>query len=71
MTEWLKPLDVILRTYKTDTLLLVKDDKRAHSGQLLIISMVLGALYGLCMGVYGVFTHRPPCYAQMFSFSLA
>lgn len=66
MTDWLKPLDVILRTYKTDTLLLVKDDKRAHSGQLLVISMVLGALYGLCMGAYGVFTHRPPCYAQMF-----
>lgn len=66
MTQLLKHLDVILRTYKTDTQVLVRDDTRIRPGRLLAISIILGAIYGLCMGAYAVFTRTPPCYAQMF-----
>lgn len=67
MIQWLKELDEVLRGRKGDRALLAAGTGHIHIRPLVSISIVLGVVYGLFMGLYAVLTRTPPCYMQMFA----
>jgi len=67
MIQWLKELDEVLRGHKGDTELLAGGTAHIHIQPLVFVSIVLGIIYGLFMGLYAVLTRTPPCFAQMFA----
>ena len=67
MIQWLKELDEVLRGHKGDPQLLAGGTGHIHIKPLVAVSIVLGIVYGLCMGLYAVLTRTPPCFAQMFA----
>lgn len=67
MIQWLKELDEVLRGRKADPHLLATGTSHIHIRPLALVSIVLGVVYGLFMGLYAVLTRTPPCYAQMFA----
>ncbi len=67
MIQWLKELDEVLRGHKGDTELLAGGTGHIHIQPLVFVSVLLGIVYGLFMGLYAVLTRTPPCYAQVFA----
>ncbi len=67
MIQWLKELDEVLRGHKGDPQLLAGGTAHIRIKPLVAVSIVLGIIYGLCMGLYAVLTRTPPCFAQMFA----
>lgn len=67
MIQWLKELDEVLRGYKGDARLLAGGTAHIQIQPLVAVSVVLGIVYGLFMGLYAVLTRTPPCFAQMFA----
>lgn len=67
MIRWLKELDEVLRGHKGDARLLAGGMAHIQIKPLVIVSIVLGVIYGAFMGLYAVLTRTPPCFAQMFA----
>ncbi len=67
MKQWFKELDEVLRGHKGDAELLAGGTSHIRIKPLVSVSIVLGIIYGLFMGLYAVLTRTPPCYAQMFA----
>ena len=67
MIQWFKELDAVLRGHKADAELLAGGTAHIRIGPLVSVSILLGAVYGVCMGLYAVLTRTPPCFAQMFA----
>lgn len=67
MMQWLKELDEVLRGHKADPQLLAGGTSHIRIKPLVTVSVVLGIIYGLFMGLYAVLTRTPPCFAQVFA----
>jgi len=67
MIQWLKELDEVLRGRKADPHLLATGTAHIRIQPLVFVSILLGVIYGLFMGLYAVLTRTPPCLAQMFA----
>lgn len=65
MIEWLKELDGVLRGQKADPHLLVTGTTHIQIKPLVTVSILLGVIYGLFMGLYAVLTRTPPSVPQM------
>ncbi|MCW3054772.1 MAG: hypothetical protein JWN14_3942 [Chthonomonadales bacterium] len=67
MLTWLQHLDRVIRGEAIRPSALRSGDIEQPVGGLAVIGIVLGALYGLCMGVFGLFQHSHTAVLQMFS----
>jgi len=67
MIQWLKELDEVLRGHKADPAMLAEGTGHIRIKPLVCASVLLGIIYGLCMGLYAVLTRTPPCFTQMFA----
>lgn len=67
MSQWFKELDEVLRGHKAETQLLAGGTAHIRIKPLVSVSILLGIVYGLFMGLYAVLTRTPPCFAQMFA----
>ena len=65
MVNWLRELDEALRGHKADPRMLSEGTAHIHIPPLVAISIVLGMIYGVSMGLYAVATRTPPCVAQL------
>lgn len=65
MATWLRELDEVLRGHKADPRLLAEGTAHIHIPPLIAVSVVLGMIYGVCMGLYAVATRTPPCIEQL------
>jgi len=65
MKGWLGELDDLLRGRKTEPRLLAGGTEHLHAGAYLTTTVVLGATYGVFMGVYALLNRTPPCYEQV------
>ncbi len=65
MINWLKELDEALRGRKADPRLLAEGTTHIHIQPLVAVSVALGMIYGVCMGLYAVATRTPPSFAQL------
>jgi len=65
MVKWLKELDETLRGQKADPRMLAEGTAHIQIAPLVAASVVLGMIYGVCMGLYAVATRTPPCFAQL------
>jgi hypothetical protein len=65
MINWLRELDEALRGNKADPRLLTEGTSDIHIPPLVAVSVVLGMIYGVFMGLYAVATRTPPCFAQL------
>jgi len=70
MFTWLRELDEVLRGRKTDPELLVKGTAHIRIEPLAAGAILLGMIYGICMGLYAVATRTPPSVAQLIASSL-
>jgi len=67
MIQWLKELDEVLRGRKADPRMLATGTAHIRIEPLVFVSIMLGVIYGLFMGLYSVLTRTPACYAQLFA----
>jgi len=67
MLIWLKHLDRVIRGEAIRPSALRSGDIEQPVGGLAVIGILLGALYGLCMGVFGLFQHSNTALLQMVS----
>ena len=67
MLIWLKYLDRVIRGEAIRPSALRSGDIEQPVGGLAVIGILLGALYGLCMGVFGIFQHTNTALLQMIS----
>jgi len=67
MLIWLKHLDRVIRGEAIRPSALRSGDLEQPVGGLAVIGILLGALYGLCMGVFGLFQHSHTALLQMIS----
>ena len=67
MIQWLKELDEVLRGHKGDARLLAGGMVHIQIKPLVVVSIVLGVVCGVFMGLYAVLTRTPPCFARMFA----
>ncbi len=65
MPVWLTEMDEVLRGQKADPHLLSEGTAHIRTGPLVLGAVLLGLIYGLCMGLYAVVTRTPPSLAQM------
>jgi hypothetical protein len=65
MNVWLRELDEALRGRKADPRLLAEGTGHIHITPLVGVSVALGIIYGVCMGLYAVATRTPPSFAQL------
>ncbi len=65
MIDWLRELDETLRGHKADPRLLTEGTSHVHIGPLIAVSVVMGIVYGVFMGLYAVATRTPPSFAQL------
>jgi hypothetical protein len=64
-TSWLQELDDVLRGHKADPHLLASGTTHISIGPLAVISVLLGMIYGVCMGLFAMVTRTPPSVMQM------
>jgi hypothetical protein len=67
MIQWFKELDEVLRGHKADPRMLAAGTAHIRIEPLVFVSIMLGVVYGLFMGLYSVLTRTPPCFAQLFA----
>ncbi|MCW3099199.1 MAG: hypothetical protein JWL77_4817 [Chthonomonadaceae bacterium] len=67
MLTWLQHLDRVIRGEAIRPSALRSGDIEQPVGGLAVIGILLGALYGLCMGVFGLFQHSHTALLQMIS----
>jgi hypothetical protein len=65
MIQWLKELDDVLRGHKADPRLLAEGTGHIQITPLLGMSIVLGVIYGIFMGLYSVLGRTAPSYEQL------
>lgn len=65
MFTWLRELDEVLRGRKADPELLIHGTGHIRIEPLVVGSISLGLLYGICMGLYAVATRTPPSFTQL------
>ena len=65
VTSWLRELDDVLRGHKADPHLLASGTAHISIGPLAVMSVLLGMIYGVCMGLYAMVTRMPPSGMQM------
>lgn len=65
MRKWFKELDDVLRGKKADPKLLIKGTEHIQLAPLVSVSLLLGVVYGIFMGLYAVLTRTPPCFQQL------
>ena len=65
MKGWLKELDELLRGNKTRTELLAQGTAQLRIAPYVTLSILLGAFYGACMGLYSVLSRTPPVPEQL------
>lgn len=70
MREWLKELDELLRGSKTHATLLAEGTAHIRLSPLVLVSIVLAVVYGVCMGCFAVFNRADPQYLQLLSSGL-
>ncbi|HUV40070.1 MAG TPA: hypothetical protein VMY39_10670 [Planctomycetota bacterium] len=56
MRAWLRELDALLRGAKTHPELLAEGTTHLRPGPLIAASLILGVLYGVCMGLFAAMT---------------
>lgn len=65
MMRALRSLDELLRGNKTSPEALREGTGHLHVASHAGVSVPLGVVYGLCMGLYAVLAREEPCYAQL------
>jgi hypothetical protein len=65
MNIWLRELDEALRGRKADPRLLAEGTAHIRIAPLVVVSVALGMIYGVCMGLYVIATRTPPSFAQL------
>lgn len=65
MIDWLRELDETLRGHKSDPRLLAEGMGHIRIAPLAGVSVGLGMIYGVFMGLYAVATRTPPSFAQL------
>ena len=65
MANWLRELDDLLRGRKADPRQLAEGTEHLRLGPHASMAVVLGAVYGLSMGLYAVVSRTPPVPAQL------
>lgn len=65
MLQWFKQLDDVLRGKVADPERLAEGTEHIQVGPLIAVSILLGAVYGVFMGMFAVFTREEPSYLQM------
>jgi len=65
MLAWFKELDEVLRGKMADPDRLAEGTSHIHVGPLVGVSIALGVIYGLAMGLFAVLTREPACFAQL------
>ena len=68
--RWLKELDNLLRGSKTTPQLLARGTEHLEVKPLLVLSLILGVIYGIFMGLYAILTRDPACWEQSLATSL-
>jgi hypothetical protein len=63
--DWLRELDEVLRGHKADPSLLASGTGHIRIQPLVTVSVLLGIVYGLFMGLYAVATRTPPSLMQL------
>jgi len=65
MIDWMRELDEALRGRKADPRLLAEGTAHIRITPLVAVSVALGIIYGVFMGLYAVATRTPPSFAQL------
>lgn len=65
MLQWLKDLDDLLRGNKTRKELLAGGTRHIPLGPFAGLGLVLGVVYGVCMGLFAVLSRPAACYPQL------
>jgi hypothetical protein len=65
MIQWLKELDDVLRGHKADPRLLAEGTGHIQITPLVGVSVMLGIIYGVFMGLYAVLGRTTPSYEQL------
>jgi len=65
MPQWLKELDELLRGNKTKPESLAEGTGHLRLGLYAFSGILLGLIYGACMGLYSVLSRTPPVYDQL------
>jgi len=65
MINWLRELDEALRGRKADPRLLAEGTAHIHIKPLVAVSVALGIIYGVFMGLYAIATRTPPSFVQL------
>ena len=70
MRAWLREIDELLRGNKTSPELLGAGTSQLRLAPYVGFSIILGAVYGACMGLYSVLSRTPPVYEQLLASTL-
>ncbi|NCO90170.1 MAG: hypothetical protein COZ06_26330 [Armatimonadetes bacterium CG_4_10_14_3_um_filter_66_18] len=70
MLGWLRELDELLRGSKTHPQLLAKGTAHLRLRPLVLVSIALAVVYGVCMGCFSVFNRTDPQYLQLLASGL-
>ncbi len=65
MSGPVRELDDLLRGHRTTPEALREGTEQLRPKSYLLMALLMGMVYGLCMGLYAVLTRTPPCYQQM------
>jgi hypothetical protein len=65
MPKWIRDLDDLVRGRKSDPRLLAEGTGHLPLGGFLAASVVLGMVYGVFMGLFGVLNRPTPCWEQL------
>jgi hypothetical protein len=64
-SSWLKELDQLLRGGKTRAILDSRGTQAIRLRACIGAALLLGVVYGLCMGLFAVMARTPPCWEQL------
>ena len=67
MLSWLRELDQLLRREKTRVSDLQEGSIRINTAGLIVLVVVLGMVYGACMGTFALLREGGPVYQQLFA----
>jgi len=70
MANWIRELDDLVRGRKSDPRLLAAGTGHLPLGRFLAAAVVLGMIYGVFMGLFGVLNRPTPCWEQLVASTL-